>query len=154
MDLAQRVAHRLKLRDLALFERVVRSGSIARAATWLNLTQPAVSKAVSALEHTLGVPLLERGRQGVRVTEYGEVLLKCGVAVFDEVRQGVRQIEFVADPRAGEVRIGASAPVIAGLLPMIIVRHARLYPRVTIHVMHSDIGRGEFRELRERYFDL
>lgn len=56
MDLIGRVAHRLKLRDLRLLDTVVRSKSMARAATQLNLTQPAVSKAISELERMLGVP--------------------------------------------------------------------------------------------------
>ena len=47
-------------------------------------------------------------RQGVEPTEYGRALLDGGVAVFDDLRQAVKNIEFLADPTAGEVRIGCS----------------------------------------------
>jgi DNA-binding transcriptional LysR family regulator len=54
------------------------------------------------------VRLLDRNSQGVEVTEYGRVLLDGGAAVFDDLRQAVKDIKFLADPTAGEVRIGCS----------------------------------------------
>ncbi len=150
MTLVDRVAHRLKLRDLRLFEAVVRSKSMARAAAHLNLTQPAVSKAVSELEHILGVRLLERSRQGIEPTAHGLALLKSGVAIFDDLRQGVQEIEFLSDPTAGELRIGAIGPVIGGLLPITLDRISRRYPRIVFHVSMT----GTTRDLRERNIDL
>src|SRR5262249_54495939 len=105
MQLVDRVSQRLKLRDLRLLDAVVRWKSMAKAATQLNVTQPAVSKAIAEMEHTLGVRLLDRSRQGIEPTPYGRALLKRGAAIFDELRQGVREIEFLSDPAAGEVRI-------------------------------------------------
>ena len=58
----------------------------------------------------IGVRLLDRHRQGVEPTEYGRALLDGGVAVFDDLRQAVKNIEFLADPTAGEVRIGSIIP--------------------------------------------
>src|SRR5258708_10932728 len=106
MDPSERVAQRLKLRGLQVLDAVVRSGSMAKAASLLNVTQPAVSKAIGELERMLGVRLLDRNPQGVEPTLYGRVLLKRGVAIFDEIQQGMKEIEFLADPTAGEVRIG------------------------------------------------
>jgi DNA-binding transcriptional LysR family regulator len=159
MSTIDRVAHRLKLRDLRLLEAVVRCKSMARAATQLHLTQPAVSKAISELEHMLGVRLVDRSRQGVEPTPYGEALLKSGVAIFDELRQGVREIEFLSDPAAGDVRIAASEPMAAGILPTIIARLTRQYPRMSIYVIPSPIAVLEhrtphYRDLRERNVDL
>ena len=154
MDLTDRVSHRLKLRDLRLLQAVVQWGSMARAATHLNLTQPAVSKAIAELEHMLGVRLLDRSRQGVEPTPYGHALLKRGTAIFDEVRQSVKDIEFLIDPTAGEVRVGSPAPVMAGLLPTIIERFSRQFPRVVVYVTQANIGTLQFRELRERSIDL
>jgi DNA-binding transcriptional LysR family regulator len=122
MNTIDRVAHRLKLRDLRLLEAVVRSKSMARAAAQLNLTQPAVSKAVSELEHMLGVRLLDRNRQGIEPTPHGRALLRRGAAIFDELRQGVSELEFLSDPTAGEVRVATSEPIAAGLLPIVIGR--------------------------------
>ena len=64
--------------------------SIAKAATHLNLTQSAASKAIVQLERSLGVRLLDRSTRGVAPTPYGRVLIKRGVAIFDELRQGMK----------------------------------------------------------------
>lgn len=106
MELLDRVAYRLKLRDLRLLSAVVRLRSMAKAGIQLNISQPAVSKAIGELEHVLGVRLVDRSRQGIEPTEYGRALVDCGVAVFDDLRQGVKKIEFLTDPTVGEVRIG------------------------------------------------
>ena len=159
MALLDRVAHRLKFRDLTLLDAVVRWKSMAKAATHLHVSQPAVSKAIAELEHVLGARLLDRGRRGIEPTPYGRALLKRGTAIFDELRQGVNEIEFLSDPMAGEVRIATSEPMAAGLLPMIIDRLSRKHPRVSIFVTQSPIGSLQFRtpryqELRERNADL
>lgn len=159
MDLIDRVSQRLKLRDLRLLDSIVRSKSIARAAVQLNLTQPAVSKALSELEHMLGVRLIDRGRRGVEPTPYGRALLKSGVAMFDDLRQGVREIEFLADPSSGDVRVSATEPLAAGALPIIIARLTRQYPRISIYVTQSPIGvlehrAPQYRDLRDRNVDL
>jgi DNA-binding transcriptional LysR family regulator len=159
MDLTDRVAQRLKLRDLRLLDVVVRSKSMVRAAAQLNLTQPAVSKAISEMEQVLGVRLLDRSRQGAEPTPYGRALLKSAIAIFDDLRQGVREIEFLSDPAAGDVRIAATEPVAAGLLPIVVARVARQYPRISIYVTQSPIAvlehrTPQYRDLRERNVDL
>lgn len=159
MALVDRVAHRLKLRDLRLLETVVQYRSIAKAAAHLNLTPPAVSKALSELEHTVGVRLLERSRQGVEPTPHGKVLIDRGRIIFDELRQGVSEIEHLSDPTTGEVRVAAAIPIAAGVLPLIVGRMARRYPRISIHAREIPIGSLQFqsaphRELRERTVDL
>jgi DNA-binding transcriptional LysR family regulator len=159
MSTIDRVAHRLKLRDLRLLDAVVRSKSMARAAVQLHVTQPAVSKAISELEQMLGVRLVDRSRQGIEPTPYGQALLKSGVAIFDELRQGVREIEFLSDPTAGDVRIAASEPMAAGILPTIVAGLTRRYPRMSIYVTQSPIAvlehrAPQYRDLRERNVDL
>jgi len=149
------VSRRLKLRDLQLLETVVRLGSMAQAASSLGLSQPAVSKAITGLEHALGVRLLDRSARGVEATRYGNALLKRGTAIFDEVRQGIKEIEFMADPTAGELRIACGEVFIAGLLPAIIDRLGRQYPRIVCQVEQaSTVSALEFLELRERKVDL
>src|SRR5262249_10657304 len=110
-------------------------------------------KAIADLEHTLGVRLLDRSRKGVEPTSYGQALLQRGLAAFDELRQGVKDIEFLADPTAGEVRIGASDAMAAGLLPFVVNRLHRQHPRLVFHVT-TGVGDRLFRELRERNVDF
>lgn len=159
MDLIDRVAHRLKLRDLRLLDAVVRSKSMARAAVQLHLTQPAVSKGISELEHLLGVRLVERSRQGIEPTPHGQALLRSGVAIFDDLRQGVIEIEHLSDPTAGEIRISASEPIVGGLLSTVIARLCRQYPRISVYVKSTPIAvlhqrTPSYRDLREREVDL
>src|SRR5262245_42426320 len=116
----RQIGRRLRLRDLFVFSTVVRSGSMAKAAAQLDVTTPSVSEIIADLEHALGVRLLDRSPQGVTATVFGEALLRRGEAAFDELRQGVRDIEFLADPAAGEVRIGCPDSIIATILPPII----------------------------------
>ena len=153
MALIDRVAYRLKLRDLRLLETVVRLRSMAKAAIQLNISQPAVSKAVAELEHVLGVRLVDRGRQGIEPTEFGRAFLDCGVAVFDDLRQGVKNIEFLADPAAGEVRIGCTPVLAASFVSAVVDRLSRRYPRIIFHlaVAHAETLH---RELIERNVDL
>jgi DNA-binding transcriptional LysR family regulator len=95
-----RVGRRLRFRDLQVFFAVVQSGSMARAAQQLGLTQPAVSDIVAALEDMFGVRLFDRNSRGVELTIYGHALLRRGNAAFDELKQGIRDIEFLSDPTA------------------------------------------------------
>jgi DNA-binding transcriptional LysR family regulator len=123
------------------------------------LSQPAVSKAVAEMEQLLGVRLIERGRLGVEPTPHGRALLRRGTAIFDELRQGVAEIEYLSDPAVGEVRVSASEPIAAGLLPYLIDRFSRQYPKVSIHVTQSPIASlqlltPQYRDLRERDADL
>ena len=134
MQLSDRIGRRMKLHDLHVLMAVVQAGSMSKAAQLLNTTQPAVSRSIADLEHAIGVRLLDRGRQGAEPTEYGRALLDGGVAMFDDLRQAVKNIEFLADPTVGEVRVGAHDPIIVGVLPAVFDRLRRKYPGISIHV--------------------
>jgi len=88
-----RRVNRLKLHELRILLAVAQAGSMAKAAAQLAISEPAVSRAISDMEHTLGVSLLDRNPKGVEPTPYGRSLIKRGVAVFDELRQGIKEIE-------------------------------------------------------------
>src|SRR6266436_1891999 len=153
-DWENRIGRRLKLRDLHILSAVVQWGSMAKAAKHLSMTQPAVSDAIANLEDALRVRLLDRSSKGVEPTIYANALLKRGLVVFDELRQGIRDIEFLAHPKEGEVRVGCPEALAAGLVPAIIDRLSRRYPLVDVHVVHAETGTLELRELRERNVDL
>src|SRR6266571_6045408 len=112
MQLSDRIGRRMKLHDLHVLMTVVQAGSMGKAAERLNTSQPNISRSIAELEHALGVRLLDRHRQGIEPTEFGRALLDCGVAVFDDLRQRVKNIEFLAHPTAGQVRTGCT-PVLA-----------------------------------------
>jgi DNA-binding transcriptional LysR family regulator len=154
MPVSDRVGRRIKLHDLHVLLAVVEAGSMGKAARRLNTTQPAVSRSVAELEHMLGVRLLDRGSDGVAPTQYGRALIDSSLAAFDELRQGVKNIEFLADPTIGEIRIGGNDAIIAGLLPTVFTRLRSDYPGIAIHVMQLAAVQQQYRELRERRIDL
>jgi DNA-binding transcriptional LysR family regulator len=153
MALNDRAARRVKLKDLRILLAVAQRGSMGKAATELAISQPAISKAIADLEHTLGVQLLDRTALGVEPTLFGNALVKWSTAVFDDLRQGVNEIEFLSDPTVGELRIGATEPLVAGLLPVVIARLARQHPRLVFHITQMPTA-PLFRELSERKVDV
>src|SRR3954467_556064 len=153
MQLSDRIGARLKLSDLHVLMAVVQAGSMNKAAALLNTTQPAVSKSIAELERTVGVRLLDRNAQGVEPTAYGRALLDGGTAVFDDLRQAVRNIEFLADPAAGEVRIGCTPLLAAGFVSAVIDRLSRRNPRMVFHLVTGYVE-ALHRELSGRNVDL
>jgi DNA-binding transcriptional LysR family regulator len=154
MRSSDQIARRLKLRDLRILLAVAKSGSMGKAAGELAVSQPVISKAISDLEHAVGVRLLDRSPRGIEPTIYGEALLNCGMAVLDDLQQGVKKLEFLADPTAGELRIGCTEPLAAGFVPTVIERLSGRYPRLVFHVVSADSTRLKNRELRQRNVDL
>jgi DNA-binding transcriptional LysR family regulator len=130
-----RIGRRLKLRDLNILLAVADAGSMAKAAARLSISQPAVSRAIADMEHTLGVKLLDRSPQGIEPTQYGRALLKRSVAAFDELKQGVQDIAFLADPGAGELRVGASASLSEGIVTLVIDTLSQRHPRAVFRVV-------------------
>jgi molybdate transport repressor ModE-like protein len=148
-----RIGRRIKLGDLHILLAVAQTGSMAKAATELAVSHPAVSRAIRDLEHTLGVQLLERNPRGVTLTEYGRAMIDRSHAAFDELRQGVKDIESLADPTTGEVRIGTTPPLAASFLPAVIDRLVRRHPRMRFQVVVGE-SEPQRRNLSERRVDL
>jgi DNA-binding transcriptional LysR family regulator len=153
MDWAERIGRRIKLRDLHILMAVVQCGSMTKAAAQLSISNPVVSKSISDMEHVLGVRLLERAPHGIEPTSYGRALLDHGLVAFDELRQAVRHIEFLANPTAGEVRIGTTVAIGQGFATLVISRLSRRYPRITFHLAATESGLV-YRALEDRKVDL
>src|SRR5713226_8027396 len=153
VDEIERIERRLKLHDMRVLMSVVQAGSMSKAAERLGTAQPALSRSIADLEHAVGVRLLDRSPQGVEPTAYGRALIKRGVAVFDELRQGIKDIEFLADPTAGELRIGTTEAVAAVVVSPVIERLSRHYPRISLHIETADLGRL-LHDLAERKIEL
>src|SRR3977135_1475682 len=120
LDWESRIGRRVRLRDLPILFAGIQNRSRAKAGAHLGMSQPAVSQAIAAIEHALHVPLLDRTSKGVTPTIYGSALLRRGSAAFDELRLGVQEIENLADPATGDVRIAATESIGAGILPPVI----------------------------------
>jgi DNA-binding transcriptional LysR family regulator len=117
-----------------MFMTVVEESSMAKAAERLAISRPVISRTIANLEHVLGVTLLDRTAHGVEPTVFGKALLRRGIAVFDELRQGVEEIAYLTDPQAGELRIACTEVWAAGLVPAAIERLSRRLPRLRVRL--------------------
>jgi DNA-binding transcriptional LysR family regulator len=154
MDWSDRIGRRIKLRDLHILMAVADTGSMAKAAARLRISHPAVSKAISEIEGTLGVRLFDRGSQGAELTAYGEVLLRCGINVFDEMQQGLRSLQHLSDPNSGEVTVGCTDIILHSLVPAIVREFSKAHRGVQLDVKLTNPGGHQIQELRERKIDL
>ena len=153
MESADRIERRLKLHDLRVLMTVVQAGSMGKAAKQLGTSQPAISRAIADLEHMLGVPLLDRDSHGVEATSFGRLVISRAVTVFDELRQTVRDVEFLSDPAAGEVRIATSIAAAVSFVSAVIDRLSKQYARLSFNVLSTDNITAR-RVLEERRVDL
>jgi len=154
IDWESQIGRRLKLRDLHVFSMVVQRGSMAKAAVNLGVSQPAISEVISDLEETVGMRLLDRSPHGVEPTIYGRALLKRTLAAFDELKQGIRDIEFLAEPTSGELRIGCVDSVASAILTPFGRQFFQEYPDVVLHVEQLTTPALELPRLRERSLDV
>lgn len=145
LDLAG-IRRRLRLRDLDVLSAVLAAGSMHKAAHALHLSQSAVSKSIAELEDLVGHRLLDRGRQGVQATELGRALARGAGRVGIDLDQTLRELTHLADPEAGDVRIGAMETLLAGLVGEAVRRHHAVHPR-TRFMLES----GQASELIEHF---
>jgi len=152
VDWEAHIGRRLKLRDLYVFFIVIQSGSLARAAARLRVSQPAVSQLIADLEHVVGARLFDRTSRGVSPTIYGQALLERGRAAFDELKEAMRHIEFLSDPAAGEVKIGCQE-AIAAILPPVVEDFCLRYPNIMLGFDEEAVDRFASK-LRDRTLDF
>jgi DNA-binding transcriptional LysR family regulator len=153
MQVIDRIGRHVKLQDLHVLMTVVQAGSMAKAAARLNTGQPNISRSITELEHAVGVRLLDRHRRGVEPTAYGRALLEGGMIAFDGLRQAVKNIEFLADPTAGEVRIGCTPLLASTLVSAVVDRVSQLHPGIIFSLMTGYVE-SLHRELSQRNVDL
>ncbi len=127
---------------------------MAKAAESLAISRPVVSKTIAQMEHTLGVRLLDRSPQGLKPTLFGHSLIRRSLIIFDELKQSVKELEFLADPKAGELRIGCTEPIAGGILPVIIDRLSLQIPGLVFQLQEADLITLQLHALRERKVEL
>jgi DNA-binding transcriptional LysR family regulator len=153
MSAIDQTSRRLKLQHLNVLVAVAQTGSMAKAARQLALSQPVVSRTIASLEGTLGVRLFDRSPLGVQPTVYGQALLKRGLAIFDDLSASVNELGLLADPTGGELRLGATDAQ-AGIVASIIERLLQQYPRMTFKVVQAGSAVLIDHELRDRKIEL
>lgn len=128
---------RMLLQQLVTFARVVELGSFTRAGELLNLSQPAVTRQVAALEREFAVPLVERsGRQTV-VTQAGQVVHDHARSIMTLVDQAREDISALSHPERGQVSVAAVTTVGLSTLPSLLRGYRQRYPLVRFRLWSS-----------------
>ena len=118
----------MNLRHLRAFATIADVGGFARAATRLNLSQPALSRQIHALEAEWGVPLFDRIRRRVQLTSEGEELLRRSRSLLAEADSLGERARSLKAGDSGILRIGATPQVIENLLADFLVRYRSRHP--------------------------
>ncbi|HUL64004.1 MAG TPA: LysR family transcriptional regulator [Burkholderiaceae bacterium] len=95
-----------KLRAIEYFVRVVEAGSFAAAARELEVSPPAVTHLIAALERELGVPLLRRGPRHLSLTPDGEQFLPACTTALEELRAGQARLAAHRTRASGKLVVG------------------------------------------------
>lgn len=134
------------------FLSVVRQGGVRKAAEGLNLTQPAVTSRIKALEDSLGGLLFERTSRGMRLTKRGEVLLSYAEQ-FERLSDMVVRDVIAPEGVDARLRLGVSETIAQCWLPDLIARLHERYPRLEIE-FNVDISTNLRSALLDRRIDL
>ena len=121
-------------RDLEQFIAVAETGSIARAAERCHTVASAVSKRLSDLEESFGMPLLVRGAKGVELTPAGHTFLARARSVLHQAEQLDEEIRRHASGARGHVRVFANISAIVEFLPAALAAFLAKYPDIHIHL--------------------
>ncbi len=127
-------AHRLTVRHLRVVAVIQAEGNLMRAATSLNMTQSAVTKALQDAEAQMGVLLFERTNRGVVATKIGSKLAAHARLILAQIDKAEQEVAHLRDGTAGQVTIGTLLAGSAGLLPEAIMRLRRDQPDLVVRV--------------------
>ena len=136
-SLIQRLPRHLKMGELRVFVAVLEHRSFRKAAAVLHLTQPAVTKAVAALEQTLGVRLFDRVANGVEPTVHGHSFAPRAIAVFDELRRAAQELTLVSSGAKGSLRVGILPMPAIPFLPVAVNRLITEHPGIFVSVIED-----------------
>ncbi|MBL0373363.1 LysR family transcriptional regulator [Rhizobium sp. KVB221] len=143
----------MELRQLRHLVAVARFSGFGAAANHLNLTQPALSKSVRTLEHSIGVRLLERDPSGVRPTIYGERLIEYGKLILALTQEAEIEIDAMRGSRRGTLHIGALTSALREIVPQSLKRFLINYPDVDIRI-NEELNEALYSALLNGSIDL
>ncbi len=127
-----------RLRQMAIFAKVINHGSFRGAAHELNLSPSVVSHHISQLEDHLGVALIYRSTRKLSLTREGEKLLAAAHKMMEAVEQDLVELSLSAREPSGELRITAPSVLSLSQLPDKIAAFARRYPRIRLSLDFTD----------------
>jgi LysR family transcriptional regulator of abg operon len=129
---------RLRFRHLRLITELQRDGSLRAVAQTLNLTQPAVSKALGEIESAFGFALFTRTARGVTPTAQGTIAIRGAALLLQELAH-LRGEAEAGERAAAIIRIGAPPFVAQGYLPKVLARLTQRNPPVRVHLLEERV---------------
>ncbi len=142
------------------FLETARHRNLSRAADALHVSQPALTARIHALEAEVGTPLFVRGRHGMELTDAGRAFVPYAERAIGALDAGTSLLSELRRGGAGELVLGAAPAVSTYVLPALLVRYTRRYPKVRLVVrtghseeildlaLRREIDLGLVRELR------
>lgn len=130
--------------QIEVFMKVVETGNFTKAGEILGLTQSGVSYNISNLESELGIVLLNRGKNGISLTDAGERMIRHMRNILAEAEQIHQKTAAIQGLEIGKVKIGSFQSVSAKLLPGILSLFKRLHPGIEI-----EFYEGGYNEIAE-----
>jgi LysR family cyn operon transcriptional activator len=133
----------MNLRALRMFVATAEFGSLGRACARLNLSQPAASRQIHALEAELGVPLFHRVGRQLQLTSAGEGLLRQSRHLLADADLLIEQARALKEGRAGLLRVSATPQLITALLTSFLPRHRHRHSGIEVQLIERSLaGRG------------
>jgi len=152
-DLIERLPRRLKMGELRVFVAVLEHRSFRKAAAALQITQPAVTKAIAGMEAVLEVKLFDRRADGVEPTVHGVAFAPHAAAIFNELRSAAQALDIVSSGATGALHIGTVPMPGVAFLPIAINRLVTAYPDIFVSVVEArELDLAE--RLRKREIEL
>jgi LysR family transcriptional regulator, regulator for genes of the gallate degradation pathway len=127
----------LEPRQLMHLSIIAEHGSFSRAAAAVNMSQPALSSSIAQLERTVGARVLERGRQGARLTEIGSVLVRHARALQSQLAHAAEEANLKKLGGDGPLKIGVTPVTAATLVPQALGRLHRENPNISVSILEG-----------------
>ncbi|QDF39168.1 LysR family transcriptional regulator [Bradyrhizobium symbiodeficiens] len=127
----------MELKDLRCFVAIAETGGFRSASRRLGMEQSIVSRRLASLEDGLGVSLVERGRNGVRLTAAGGRFLEQVRTSLSQLDVAVSHAQAAGEAVAGRVRIGITSSIASGFVRELLAAWRTDHPRVAIDLVEG-----------------
>lgn len=130
----------IDIKQMRMFAAISEFGSFSKAAVFLALSQPVLSRQIKSLEETLGVKLFYRNGRGIVLTEAGLLLQRYSKGILELVSRATAEVSAMRSTPTGRVAIGLPPSVGLVLTIPLVLRFREAFPRVAMRVAEGFSG--------------
>ncbi len=129
----------MEMHQLRYFQIIAKTQNYHQAADLLNVSQPALTKAIHKLEAELGVTLFDRIGRNIRINQNGELFLKRVTSSLQELKLGINELHQLQNPKHGIIRIAFIQTLGTSIVPILLSAFRKSYPNVKIKLFQDTI---------------